>query len=85
MAWRGDDSPLRLILAGIGLGAVAGALTTLMITFGDIYDVQRALIWLTGSVYARSWDEVRGLIPWIVVFVPSALLLARDLNRVCSK
>lgn len=39
-----------------------------MITFGDIYDVQRALIWLTGSVYGRSWEE----------FWP--LLLARDLN-----
>ncbi|MCB0080371.1 MAG: iron ABC transporter permease, partial [Caldilineaceae bacterium] len=80
LAWRGGDSPLRLILVGIGLGAVTGALTTLMITFGDIYDVQRSLIWLTGSVYARAWDEVWGLVPWVVVFAPLALLLARDLN-----
>jgi iron complex transport system permease protein len=80
LAWRGGDSPLRLILVGIGLGAVTGALTTLMITFGDIYDVQRALIWLTGSVYARSWSEVWGLIPWVIVFAPLAFLLARDLN-----
>lgn len=80
LAWRGGDSPLRLILVGIGLAAVTGALTTLMITFGDIYDVQRALIWLTGSVYARSWDEVWGLLPWLLLFVPLALLLARDLN-----
>jgi iron complex transport system permease protein len=80
LAWRGGDSPLRLILVGIGLGAVTGALTTLMITFGDIYDVQRALIWLTGSVYARSWDEVWGLLPWVLLFVPLAFLLARDLN-----
>lgn len=80
LAWRGGDSPLRLILVGIGLGAVTGAMTTLMITFGDIYDVQRALIWLTGSVYARSWDEVWGLVPWVVIFVPLAFLWARDLN-----
>lgn len=80
LAWRGGDSPLRLILVGIGLGAVTGALTTLMITFGDIYDVQRALIWLTGSVYARSWDEVWGLLPWLLFFGPLAFLLARDLN-----
>jgi iron complex transport system permease protein len=51
-----------------------------MITFGDMYDVQRALIWLTGSVYGRSWSEFWPLLPWIVVFVPLALLLARDLN-----
>lgn len=80
LAWRGGDSPLRLILVGIGLGAVAGALITLMITFGDIYDVQRALIWLTGSVYGRSWDEFWSLLPWIVIFGPLALLLGRDLN-----
>jgi iron complex transport system permease protein len=80
LAWRGGDSPIRLILVGIGLAAICGAATTLMITFGDIYDVQRALIWLTGSVYGRSWDEFWPLLPWIVVFVPLALFLARDLN-----
>jgi iron complex transport system permease protein len=80
LAWRGGDSPIRLTLVGIGLGAICGALTTLMITFGDMYDVQRALIWLTGSVYGRSWSEFWPLLPWIVVFVPLALLLARDLN-----
>lgn len=80
LAWRGGDSPIRLILVGIGLGAVTGALTTLMITFGDVNNVQRALIWLTGSVYGRSWDELWALLPWVGVFVPLTCLLARDLN-----
>ncbi|MBC8078634.1 MAG: iron ABC transporter permease, partial [Chloroflexales bacterium] len=34
LAWRGGDSPIRLILVGIGLGSICGALTSLMITFG---------------------------------------------------
>lgn len=84
LAWRPansqGDSPMRLILVGIGLAAVAGAATTLMMTFGDIYDVQRALIWLTGSVYARSWDELNALLPWVLLFAPLAFLLGRDLN-----
>ncbi len=80
LAWRGGDSPIRLILIGIGLSAVCGALTSLMITFGDVYDVQRALIWLTGSVYGRSWKELWALAPWLAVFAPLALALARDLN-----
>lgn len=80
LAWRGGDSPIRLILVGIGLGAVCGAATTIMITFGDIYDVQRAMIWLTGSVYGRSWHEFWAFLPWTVFFIPLALLLARDLN-----
>ncbi|MCB0112503.1 MAG: iron ABC transporter permease [Caldilineaceae bacterium] len=80
LAWRGGDSPLRLILVGIGLGAVTSALTTLMITFGDINNVQRAMIWLTGSVYGRSWDELWAFLPWVGIFTPLAFVLARDLN-----
>lgn len=80
LAWRGGDSPMRLILVGIGLGAVIGALTTLMITFGEINNVQRALIWLAGSVYGRSWQELWSLLPWVGIFAPLAFLLARDLN-----
>lgn len=80
LAWRHSDSPIRLILVGIGLGSVLGALLSLLITFGDVNDVQRALLWLTGSVYGRSWSEFWALLPWIVIFVPVALLLNRPLN-----
>ncbi len=80
LAWRGGDSPIRLILVGIGLSSVLGALTSLMLTFGEINQVQRALIWLTGSVYARSWEHVRALLPWAIGCLPAALLLARHLN-----
>lgn len=80
LAWQGGDSPLRLILIGIGLGAVASVVTTLAFTFGDVFDVQRALIWLAGSVYGRSWPEFWTLLPWVAVFAPLTFLLGRDLN-----
>jgi iron complex transport system permease protein len=80
LAWRGSSSPVRLILIGVGLSAVATALTTFMITFGEIYQVSQALVWLTGSVYGRSWDEVLMLLPWLAVFLPLALLRFRHLN-----
>ena len=80
LAWRGNSSPIRLILIGIGLGAMATASMTLMITFGEIFQVSRALIWLTGSVYARGWEHLWPLLPWLAVFVPVALLHSRHLN-----
>jgi iron complex transport system permease protein len=80
LAWRGGESPLRLVLVGVGLGAICGALTSLVLTFGAIEEVQRALIWLTGSVYGRSWETFWPLLAWVLVFGPLALLLARDLN-----
>lgn len=80
LAWRGGHTPLRLILVGIGLGAAASAATTIMITFGEINQVSQALVWLTGSVYARGWDEFWALIPWLGLGIPLALLSARNLN-----
>lgn len=80
LAWNGGSSPIRLILVGIGLTALAGSLTSLMITFGDIIAVSQALVWLTGSVYGRSWAHLGALLPWVVTFLPLAMVLARDLD-----
>ncbi|MGP1387543.1 MAG: FecCD family ABC transporter permease [Thainema sp.] len=80
LAWNQGSSPIRLILVGIGLTALTGACTSLMITFGDIYNVSQALVWLTGSVYGRSWEHLWPLLPWLIVFMPLSLVLARDLD-----
>ena len=80
LAWNGGSSPVRLILVGVGFSLIAGALTSLMITFGNIYDVSQALVWLAGSVYGRSWAQVLAFTPWLIVFGLVALLLSRELN-----
>lgn len=77
---EGNSSPLRLVLIGVGLNAVALALTTVIITFGEIFQVSRALVWLTGSVYGRSWEQAWALLPWLAVFLPLAFLSSRHLN-----
>lgn len=80
LAWSGGHTPLRLILIGIGLGAIASAATTILITFGEITQVTRALVWLVGSVYGRGWGELWALLPWLLVLMPFALLSAPTLN-----
>lgn len=80
LAWKGGSSTLRLILVGVGITAIASALTTTLITFGEINSVSQALIWLTGSVYGRSWEHFWPLLPWLLIFIPGALVLARQLN-----
>lgn len=80
LAWRGSSSPMRLVLIGVGLSAIATAATTFMITFGEIEQVSQALVWLTGSVYGRSWEEIFVLLPWLAVFLPLAFLRFRHLN-----
>lgn len=81
LAWKGENSsPIRLILIGIALQAVIGAITTFMLLFGQIHDVQQAYVWMTGSVYGRNWEHVYALGGWLLVFLPIAFLLARQLN-----
>ncbi|MEH2049971.1 FecCD family ABC transporter permease [Nostoc sp.] len=80
LAGTGEKSPLRLVLVGVSLAAIMGAFTTLMLTFGKISSVSRALVWLAGSVAGKSWEQLWQLLPWLVVFVPLALLLARELD-----
>ncbi len=80
LAWNGGSAPVRLILVGIGFSLIAGALTDIMVTFGNIYDVSQALVWLAGSVYGRSWGQVIAFMPWLVVFGLLSLLLSRELN-----
>ncbi|MBW4564781.1 MAG: iron ABC transporter permease [Mojavia pulchra JT2-VF2] len=80
LAWNNGSSPLLFILIGIGLSAIANAFISLMITFGEIYSVTDALVWLAGSVYGRTWEQVFSLLPWLIIFIPMALTLARHLN-----
>ena len=80
-AWRnGSSTPIRLILIGIAIEALVGAVTSVMLLFGNIYDVQQAYVWLTGSVYGRNWEHVHALGAWLIVLLPTAFLLARQLN-----
>ncbi|WP_088889167.1 FecCD family ABC transporter permease [Leptolyngbya ohadii] len=80
LAWKNGSSPIRLILIGVGVGTIASAFTSLMITFGNIYDVSQALVWLAGSVYGRTWEHIQALLPWLILFVPLSLVFARELN-----
>ncbi|MUL38870.1 FecCD family ABC transporter permease [Gloeocapsopsis dulcis] len=80
LAWEGGSSPLRLILIGVGIATVIGACTSVLITFGEINSVSQALVWLAGSVYGRSWEQVFAFLPWLAVFMPFALVKTRQLN-----
>ncbi|MCM2477114.1 iron ABC transporter permease [Rhizobium sp. CG5] len=82
LAWRGGTSSLRIILIGIGLSSLATAGTTFLSAFGDIGDVQRAMVWLAGSVYDANMVKVKLLGLWLIVPVTLALLAARELDLI---
>lgn len=80
LAWSKGVTPTRLVLIGIGISAGTSSLTMLMITLSPITAASRAYIWLTGSIYGASWENVYTLLPWVLVFIPFALVYARNVN-----
>lgn len=83
LSWRGGGtSSLRIILIGIGLSSLGAAATTLLTTFGEIRDVQRALIWLAGSVYDADWPKLRTLLIWLAGPLALAWLCAGELDLI---
>lgn len=75
LAWKRGVRTYRLVLVGLGVGFVAAAAIDFMITRADIFDVQRAAVWLTGSLNARGWDHVGVVLAALVALTPVVLLL----------
>lgn len=80
LSWQRGVTPIRLVLIGIGLSAAAKAATTLMIVMGPTILASKAYLWMTGSVYGASWDNVYTVLPAVLIGIPLALYFARSLN-----
>ncbi|KPQ24365.1 MAG: iron complex transport system permease protein [Halomonas sp. HL-48] len=77
LTWKNGISPSRMVLVGIGLAAAMSSGTTLLIVISDDAAAMTAYVWLTGSLYAAQWDDVRGLLPWLLVAMPVSLAFTR--------
>lgn len=79
---RGFSSPSRLIIAGIGVSAMAVACTqyVVMVRSRDQAAVLHA--YLTGSLSARSWENAATIWCVLVVLLPAAIALGRRLQLI---
>ena len=82
LAWRAGPSTLRLILIGVALSAMAGAGASFIAAFGEVAAVQRAMIWLAGSLQDSRWIKSRQLIAWALVPAVAIWLAARELDLI---
>lgn len=80
LAYKRGVSGYRLVLVGIGVAAMANSITSYLLTRAQIFDAQRATVWLTGSLNGRGWEHVRPVALALVVLVPVAAALARYLR-----
>lgn len=76
LAWKKGLNPSAVVLLGIAMSAIAGAGIQILIVRGAVYG-SSGYIWLTGSTYARTWEQVRVIGLFLVILVPVAWWLAR--------
>ncbi len=80
LAWRDGVSGYRFILIGIGVAAFFDGLVGFMLTRAQLFEARQAMHWLTGSVGQANRTELRLLLASLVVLLPLAVLLQRQLR-----
>ncbi|MFF2275007.1 iron ABC transporter permease [Agromyces sp. NPDC058126] len=73
LSLRGGLATSRLILVGLGVSAAASAVVAMLIIATDPYNAAKALTWMSGSTYGRTFPQ---LIPLLVVLAVSLPVLA---------
>lgn len=72
----------RLILMGIGIGAMLSALNGLMLVKGNLDQAVVANLWLAGSLNGRTWGHAIPVMIGVLVIVPIVIFKARTLNLI---
>lgn len=70
----------RFLLAGIGVAALAQALTAALLVQLSLNSAQDAARWTAGSLNAASWDRITVLGACLVLAVPAAVAVHRALE-----
>ncbi|MFP9127473.1 MULTISPECIES: FecCD family ABC transporter permease [Bacillaceae] len=78
-AWDKGASPVKIILAGVAMNAVLGAIMNgVMVLYSD--RVQSVIGWLSGGLNGRSWYHVDIILPYTIIMLLVSLLAIKPVN-----
>jgi iron complex transport system permease protein len=76
----GRTEVVTLVLTGIAVNAVAGALIGLLMFYGDADAVRAIAFWQLGSLAQATWGSVATTLPCAVAGIAAAVTVARKLD-----
>jgi len=76
----GRTSVATMLLAGIALGALSGALTGILVYIADDQQLRDLTFWGLGSLAGASWAKLAAAAPIMLLALLAAPILARALN-----
>jgi iron complex transport system permease protein len=74
----GTSGGLRLVLVGIGIGSLLGAITSLLTIRASLDDATTVQLWTAGSLTGRGWSHVAALAIAAVILLPPLVVLAKS-------
>lgn len=77
---RGQTSVATMLLAGIALGALSGAVSGVLVYMADDQQLRDLTFWGMGSLAGATWIKVASAAPIILIALISTQFLARSLN-----
>ncbi|WP_082928794.1 FecCD family ABC transporter permease [Rhizobium bangladeshense] len=80
LAFRLGLSALRITLCGVAVGAVLHAVAIGLIAGWGSARIEIILEWLSGSLYARSWDHALFLLPFTIAGLAMLPVIYRPLT-----
>ncbi len=80
LSWKKGLHTIRLLLVGIGINAGFAAVLTAMQLRLNPHDFMKAMVWLSGDLWATQWKYVWALLPWFLVLLPFILFKSHTLN-----
>jgi iron complex transport system permease protein len=80
LSWRGGLDADRLVLVGIGVWSLTSALSTFLLLRSNPWDTPRIFTWLSGTTYGRSWDQTLPVAAVLLLALPVAILVRRELD-----
>ena len=79
LAWWSKPTPAKLALIGIAVSAfLASCIDFLLVT--NPIEINTAMVWLTGSLWGRNWEQVPFIWGTLALLLPMALWLAWRLD-----
>ncbi|MCV0349851.1 MAG: iron ABC transporter permease [Nitratireductor sp.] len=77
---RGQTSVATMLLAGIALGALAGALSGILVFIADDQELRDLTFWGLGSLAGATWAKIWAVGPFILAGLLVTPFLARGLD-----
>lgn len=71
--------PIKMAIIGVALSALWAAVSHYLMLANPV-DINSAMLWLTGSLWGRSWSYLWVVLPWLLVLFPLAFFFCRDLD-----